>query len=644
MLRLPCPLLLAVGLLWGPLVGCGSGDTSPEVDAGPPPPDAGPTDAGIPDAGPADQVPPIVTSHVPAEGAVAVPPDRRLELVFSEPMRTQEGVLQFLPEVAFPGNTQVRVRPEHWDGAGRQLSFALPGGWPLETEVTVSASQFMDVAGNRMPAPFTLHFTVSDGQPPRVTASSPGEGASRVPLDTAQVSFTFNEPMDTRVGSLMPAGGLTLGPATWTDARVLTAPITSTLVNNGQYSVRLEGFRNVHGRAFNGAPTLGDGKLDFGTGPDLTPPTVVSASPAEGATGVATEYTTQVVLTFSEPMKKTVGKAELVDGSTRTVLSPKWQPDGFSVSYDVTFLLRHNASLGIALTGFQDAVDNALDPEPYLGNGVLDFKTALDTTRPYLESSNPVDGAQEVYPAEVYLTGSNPATGLRKRFTFVFSEPMDTSVNRVTLHETASPGTFRSFNGAWGPDRRTLTVTATPPATGQLPVAETRAYYMDLTGLKDAAGNTVDTSFPGPGGDGRIGFLTLADIPWLDHACAHALSATPTAVTATASASGSSPRTDVLHGLYAVTLPGGNGSFTGYARMRLGFERLYHAFFSRDVALEVTDAANGAVLAVTQEPVPPACGELTHMATFRSTSNPELRARLGPVPAASFRFVLEEHD
>ncbi|WP_225413281.1 Ig-like domain-containing protein [Stigmatella hybrida] len=644
MLRLPCPLLLAVGLLWGPLVGCGGGDTSPAVDAGPPPPDAGPPDAGPPDAGPLDRVPPIVTSHAPAAGAVAVPPDRRLELVFSEPMQTQEGLLQLLPEAAFPANGRVKVRPQDWDASGRQVSFAFPGGLPLETEVTVTASQFLDVAGNPLPAAFTFRFTVSDGQPPRVTASSPGEGASRVPLNTAQVSFTFNEPMDTRVGSLAPQGGLTLGPATWADARVLTAPITSTLVNNGQYAVRLEGFRNVHGQAFSGVPTLGDGKLDFGTGPDLTPPTVVSASPAEGASNVATEYTTRVVLTFSEPMKKTVGKAELVDGSTRTVLTPQWNGDGFSVSYDVTFLLRHNAALGIALTGFQDAVGNALDPKPYLGNGVLDFRTVLDTTRPYLESSNPVDDAQDVYPAEVYLTGGTPATGLRKRFTFVFSEPMDTRESRVTLHETASPGTFRSFNGTWATDRRTLTVTVTAVATGQLPVAETRAYYMDLTGLKDAAGNTVETTFPGPGGDGRIGFLTLADLPWLDHACAHALAVAPTAVTATATFSGASPRTDALHGHYTVTLPGGNGSFTGYTRMRLGFERLYHAFLNREVPLEVTDAANGAVLEVTLEPVPPACNELTHMATFRSTANPELRARFGPAPAAAFRLVLEEHD
>jgi methionine-rich copper-binding protein CopC len=643
MLRLPRPLLLAFGLLWGPLVGCGGGDTPPAVDAGPPPVDAGPPDAGPVDAGPLDRVPPIVTAHSPENGAVAVPPDRRIELTFSEPMQTQQGLLQLLPETAFPDNGRVKVRPQDWDATGRQVSFAFPGGLPVETEVTVTASQFLDLAGNPLPT-FTFRFTVSDGQPPRVTASSPSEGASRVPLDTAQVSFTFNEPMDTRVGSLAPVGGLTLGAATWTGTQVLTAPITRALVNNVQYGVRLEGFRNVHGQAFSGAPTLGDGKLDFGTGPDLTPPTVVSSSPTEGATDVVTEYTTRVVLTFSEPMKKTVGKAELVDGSTRTVLTPTWTQDGFSVSYDVTFLLRHNAALGIALTGFQDAVGNALDPKPYLGNGVLDFRTVVDTTRPYLESSDPVDDAQNVYPAEVYLTGGNPATGLRKRFTFVFSEPMDTRVTRVTLHETASPGTFRSFDGAWGTDRRTLTVTIAPVATGQLPVAETRAYYMDLTGLKDAAGNTVETTFPGPGGDGRIGFLTLSDLPWLDHACAHALATSPTAVTATATFSGATPRTDTLHAHYALTLPGGNGSFTGYTRMRLGFERLYHAFMNREVPLEVTDGTNGAVLEVTLEAVPPACAALTHMATFRSTSNPELRARFGPAPAAALRLVVEEHD
>ncbi|SEU08963.1 Ig-like domain-containing protein [Stigmatella erecta] len=641
MLRLPCPLLLAVGLLWGPLVGCGGGDTPPEVDAGPLPPDAGPPDAGPPDAGPLDRVPPIVTAHAPADGAVAVPPDRRIELVFSEPMQTQEGLLQLRPETAFPDNGRVKVRPQDWDAAGRQVSFAFPGGLPLETEVTVTASQFLDVAGNPLPTAFTFRFTVNDGQPPRVTATTPSEGASRVPLDTAQVSFTFNEPMDPLVGSLRTQGGLTLGPATWTSALVLTAPITSPLVNNGQYAVRLEGFRNVHGQAFSGGPTLGDGKLDFGTGPDLTPPTVVSASPAEGSLDVVSENTSRVVLTFSEPMKKTVGKAELVDGATRTVLTPQWTPDGFIVSYAVMFL-RPNASLGIALSGFQDAVGNALDPKPYLGNGMLDFKTVPDHTRPYLESSTPVDGAQDVYPAEVYLTGGNPATGLRKRFTFFFSEPMNSSVTRVTLHESANPDLFRTFNGTWSADRRTLTVTITPVATGQLPLVGTREYYVNLTALQDAEGNPLETTFPGPGGDGRVEFFTQWDLPYLDHACAHALSANPVAVTATASYSGSTPRTDTLHSHYRVTLPGGNGSFTGSTRLRLGLDRLLYAFMSQNVPLEVSVPASGAVLEVLYEPAPPACDALTHMATFRVTANEDVRARFGPIPAQTFQFVLEE--
>ncbi|ADO70864.1 Ig-like domain-containing protein [Stigmatella aurantiaca] len=646
MRRLPCSFLLTLGLILGTLLGCGGGESPPAPDAGPPPvPDAGPPDAGPPDAGPpVDLVPPSVTSHSPANGAIAVPPESRIEIAFSEPMRTSEGLLQIIPGAPFPDNGLVKVRAEDWDASGRQVSMAFPNGLPRKTKLTVILAQFLDVAGNPVQPSVTFSFTVGDGEPPRVTSSTPSEGASQVPLSTSEVSFTFNEPMNTSAGSLVALGGLTLGQAVWTSPQVLTAPIISPLVNDGLYSVRLDGFLNVHGKALDGTPSLGDGKLDFGTGPDVIPPTVASTSPPEGATDVAPEYTSIVVVTFSEPMKKTVGKAELVDGSTKTVLTPAWSDDGFTVTYDVQFRLRHNAALGIAFTGFQDLVGNALEPKAYLGNGVLNFTTAVDTTKPYLENSAPVDGAQDVYPVEVYLTGGNPATGFRKRLSFLFSEPMNTSITRVTLHESANPGTFRSFDGVWEADRRTLNVTITPAATGQPPLADTRLYYVDLTGMKDASGNPLETAFPGPGGDGRVEFRTADDQPRLDHACGHALSVSPTAVTATATITGATPRTDQLHGHYAVTLPGANASFMGYTRMRLGFERLYYVFLSRDLPLVVTDATNGAQLAVTQEPVPVACDALKSMATFRSTANPELRVRFGQTAAPTFRFVLEEQD
>ncbi len=629
-------------------VGCGGGG-DPQPDAGTPyvpPPDAGPPDAGgTPDAGPVDLVPPLVTSYSPAHNAIAVDPASLIEVEFSEPMQTARGALVFQP--SFPGvpsNGVVNVRPEDWDITRRKVTLSFAQGLPLLERVMVTISGFADVAGNPMTGNVTFAFTVSDGQPPRVSSASPAEGASQVALTLPEVVFNFNEPMDTTAGTLTPGGGFTLGTATWVGNQSIKAPVTGGLVYNGIYSVSLEGFRNLIGKPLDGSIYLGDGKLDFGTGPDITPPTVAASSPAEGAVGVLPENTSFIVITFSEPMDKAVGVGKLVDvtnGNATTVLTPNWSEDGFKVTYDVTFQLRHNATLRVDLTGFMDRSGNALNATAVLGsNGALDFATAVDTVKPAVFSSTPAEGAQDVYPVEVYATGTTPAFGHRKVFTFHFSEPMDTSISRVVLNETYNPGASRNLDGVWSADRLTLTVTFYPAAVGQEPLLSEWYYNVDLTGLKDRNGNFLDAAHPVLG-NGRLDFHTLLNDTVLNHACQHALGSSITSVTATGSSAGP-PRTDTYHARYEVTLPSNGTSYSGYTRMDLNTEEWQSIFLDRDVPVAVTNAANGANLVVHQVAVPPACPGITHRARFETPLNPTVHVRFGPILDSKFRFVLEQ--
>ncbi|HYI00125.1 Ig-like domain-containing protein [Hyalangium sp.] len=635
-----CTAFLALTLS----TGCGGGGEEGPPDSGtpyvPPVPDAGPPDAGPkPDAGPLDLAPPVVLSHSPEANATGVPPESFIEVNFSEAMQTSRGTLQIIPGDGLPNNGLLVARPEYWDVTRRTVRFSFPLGLPLRAFLTVNLANFADVAGNVTQGFRTFAFTVSDGVAPSVSSTSPSEGASSVPLSTSEIVINFNQPMDTSVGTLVPGGGLSLGTPSWTGNQALRAPITSTLVNNGLYSVRLENFRNINVKAMDGAPYLGDGKLDFGTGPDTIAPTVREASPVEGATNQQYESTRFVVFTFSEPMDTNLGMAELVDGSTRTPLATSFSGDGFTVTCDAQFKLRPGATLRVELTGFKDRAGNALVTTPFLGsNGALDFTMAPDTVKPYVTQTNVPEGATDVYPVEVFSSAGNP--GYRKVFTFRFSEPMDPSVTLVTLHDAQLPSSFRNLAGVWSPDRLTMTLTISPPSSGLPPIEADKLQYLELNRLKDATGNLLDTTIP-PLGDGRLNFRTLLNQRELNHACEHAETQGPLLVTATSSVTAGTPRSDVLHGLYELTLPGSGNTFSGYTRAQLITNQTQPIFMNGAPELTVTDPASPQTgIGVTLLPVPPACPSITHEARFGTVASPlNLRFSHGQ---QRLRIVLED--
>ncbi|WP_224249386.1 Ig-like domain-containing protein [Hyalangium gracile] len=637
-----CAVCFAVPLS----VGCGGGD-DPTPDAGtpPPPPPPPPPDAGPPkpDAGPVDLQPPTLVTFSPSDGAVGVAPESFIELSFNEEMQTDRGTLQILPGTGLPNGGVITARAQDWDTAKRKVLFGFPAGLPIKTKLTVNVSNFADVAGNPMRGPFTFSFTVSDGMPPRVTEARPIEGASSVPLTTNQISFTFSEPMDVTKGTLVAGGGLVLGQAAWTGNQVITAPIASPLVYNAFYSVTLNGFRNINGKDLDGEQYLGDGKLNFATGPDVTRPTVTESSPPEGSNGIQPENTQFVVVTFSEPMDKTAGVAELFQNGVKThTLTPVWSSDGFNVSYDVQLKLKYSTPIRVVLSNFKDRSSNPLDPAPYLGDGALTFNTGVDTVRPYVINSFPAEG-ERIYPLEVYATGGNPPTAWRKVFTFLFNEQMNTSVTRVTLHEKGNPSASRILDGVWSADQRTMTVTVYPPAPGQLPLIDDYfSYYMDLTQLKDSNGNLLDPAVPVLG-DGRLDFQTLPNFPLLNHACEHSLTVAPIAINATANYSSSAtPRADQTHTHYELNLPSNGTSFTGYTKMLLEQIAPFTIFTDRDIDLTIAQPAfPNSPIVVSKAAVKSPCTGITHRFIFNVETYPELQMRSGPALLGKYRFILE---
>jgi hypothetical protein len=232
-----------------------------------------------------------VTASSPVEGATDVAPTlAEVRLTFDEPMDSATGAL-----VAPAG---VTVGAARWEGS--IATFPL-SGLAHGTSYALRLQGFRDVAGNALAATAlgdgALDFTTAaapppgDTTPPRVTASTPADGADDVYRTEFHVqegtlrerkvlSVTFDEPMDTALASLQLAErtgeqeSVRAVEGVWSaDGRTLTvtlavpegaeAPLTA---GGSAYRLDLRGLRDVAGNAV-AADALGDGALGFTTAP-----------------------------------------------------------------------------------------------------------------------------------------------------------------------------------------------------------------------------------------------------------------------------------------------------------------------------------------------------------------------------------------
>jgi hypothetical protein len=347
----------------------------------------------VPDAGPGDTTAPTVLTTTPAAGAQGIASSGLLVVEFSEPMRTGQGTVRLAP-----GDMELKARASQWDTARRKVTLLPAQPLPVNTEVTATVeTDFADASGNALAVPFTFRFTVRDDQAPRVVSAIPAEGASQVDLTTAEVSFTFSEPMDTSTGTLVPSGGITLGTGAWT-GNTLKAPL-SGLGHGGTYAIHLEGFKDTAGNTLDTTPYLGNGRLDFSTGADTFAPAVTASMPAEGSTNiypVEVYYRTtgqpglseRKVLTieFNEPMDTTLAQATLHDLTDTSMpprtISGEWSQAGQRLTLAILQpeeggpALSEDTAYAVDLRALQDVAGNRLDAaHPGLGDGRLDFTT-----------------------------------------------------------------------------------------------------------------------------------------------------------------------------------------------------------------------------------------------------------------------------
>ena len=253
----------------------------------------------------ADTTPPVVASVTPANGASNVSLGTSVSATFSEAILPasvtgtsfvlRNGADTVAASVSASGST-----------ATLQPSAPLQPGVTYSATLLSGANGIKDLAGNALAADYSWSFTTTppDTTPPTVTAVTPVSGATNVSLGTS-VSATFSEailPASVTGTSfvLLDGGGNAVAATVSASGSTATLRPSASLQPTTVYTATLlsgaNGIKDTSGNAL-----ASDFTWSFTTAaPDLTPPTVVSVSPANGATNVAVGA--PVGATFSEPI------------------------------------------------------------------------------------------------------------------------------------------------------------------------------------------------------------------------------------------------------------------------------------------------------------------------------------------------------
>ncbi len=305
--------------------------------------------------------------------------------------------------------------------------------------------------------------------PPRIVTAIPASGSTDVAA-TSAVTITFSEPMNpltlTTTNIVLKQGGTDIPGAISVGNGNRTATFTpdSPLPHTATFTVTVKtGVEDAEGTAMASETTW-----DFST-PDQTPPSIVSVSPAENASGILAK--TSVGVVFSEPMDASTlstSNFALASGTTGISGTIAFGVDRTTATFTPASPLPYQAIITATVkTGVKDNSGNHLQAEK-----TWDFSTAsADNEPPLLLFLNPASGSMNI--------ASNVVIGI------VFDEPVATSTLNgtniiVSSGGTNIPGTI-TFTG------NGMNATFTP--AGPLPYATISVTIG--TGVTDLNGNPM---------------------------------------------------------------------------------------------------------------------------------------------------------
>ncbi len=241
------------------------------------------------------------------------------------------------------------------------------------------------------PSPSSANYWVDiifaatpDNVPPTITATSPTDGATNVAVSVAPMA-TFSEPVQsgTIVMTVVDALDNPVPGTISYDDPSHTATFTPSSALDGQttYTVTVSGAQDLSGN------TMSPARWSFTTA-DVTPPTVSSTSPADGAGNVPVAVTPSVV--FSESVQSGTIVMTVVDALDNPVPGTVAYDDpSHTATFTPSSALDGQTTYTVTVSGAQDLSGNTMSPVSW------SFTTA-DVTPPTVTLTSPVDGTTDV--------------------------------------------------------------------------------------------------------------------------------------------------------------------------------------------------------------------------------------------------------
>jgi hypothetical protein len=344
--------------------------------------------------------PPAVTSVTPPNGQTAVPINTVIRVFLSSPIdptTVGAGSLTLSPTPPAPGAVSLA-------SGGQTLTLGLGGGTLSPTTAyTLSASGFKDVNGNAVTA-FTSTFTtssLSDTSQGTISLSSPAPGSTGISINSA-ITVALSKVIDPV--SVLPAafqvyannnsnqqipGNISIGSGGTALTFTPVGPLPpGTPINI--YAGYSSSLTDLAGNTFN---SLFNATFTTATTADNTPPTVLSATPANGASNVGPNGV--VTLIFSKALNyNTINPQNftLYKGFTNLNATVSRSSDNRTVTLTTT--LPYSSTITVAVnTTVQDLAGNFL-AGPF--SSTFTTRTQPLTSTPSVTQMRPSNGATGV--------------------------------------------------------------------------------------------------------------------------------------------------------------------------------------------------------------------------------------------------------
>ena len=363
----------------------------------------------------ADTVAPTLSSSTPADNATGVGIGSNISLTFSESVTAVSGKNVVLKKTADDSVIQTfSVTGSRVSVSGTSVTIDPTDDLDYSTSyyVTVDAGAFKDAANNAyagISSSTALNFTTgADTTAPTLSSSTPADNATGVAL-TANISLVFSENVIAVSGknitlkkssdnSTVQTFSVTGSGVTVSGSTVTVNPSSSFSYLTGYYLLIDSGaFKDSSNNVYAGISS--STALNFTSVADTSNPTLVSTTPADNATGVATAA--NLIFEFSENIAAVSGKNVVIkkssDNSTFESISVtnsvRVTVSGDTVTINPTNAFENSGSYYVLIDAgaFRDSAGNdfaGITSATALNFTVIGAIATTTTTTPISSSSN----------------------------------------------------------------------------------------------------------------------------------------------------------------------------------------------------------------------------------------------------------------